>query len=164
MEGLPEAEGGGHKQDHDGGRHGKVPAHEGGESAAGAVGLRPAGGPSLLAGLGVSTFGVCLGQEDGSAGRLDLGGGAAGKSFGGGARTSGDVHWALDLASVSVGGASISRGNHVAVVDSGSSLITLPTGMLDSLYSMIGVSKLNALQARMPHAHRTPARARCTPD
>lgn len=108
----------------------------------------PAGGSSLLAGLGLSSFGVCLGQEDGSAGRLDVGGPTPGKAFGPAVRVAGDVHWALELSSLTVGGASVGGGGAMAVVDSGSSLLTVPTAVLERLYSAIGVDKLNSLQAQ----------------
>lgn len=96
---------------------------------------------SLMSSLGTNTVGVCYGQRDGDPGRLQVGGGIPGLTY-----TQfpviGDLHWAIRLDGMSVGGGpslSCDGPPHCsAIIDSGTSLIAVPAATLDQLLLTIG--------------------------
>lgn len=108
---------------------------------------------SLMAQMGVDEVSICFGQFDGEAGRVEFGKVAEEDGL---EYTElpvvGDQHWAVDLSSVAlrfkdgtvvpirgcdkVEGLSSSGCN--GIIDSGTSLIAVPTDVLDSLLDQIG--------------------------
>ena len=112
----------------------------------------PEGNKALLTSLGINSFGVCLGQAEDSSGRLDLGQRIPELEQQYTSLPSiGQVHWGLALSSIRAGGRALpgvcadSQGC-AAIIDSGTSLMTLPTAALDVLFEAIGVDYLDALQ------------------
>jgi len=96
---------------------------------------------SLMSEMGTSSVMVCYGQRDGEPGRLQLGGGIPGLSYVE-LPVIGDLHWALRLDGLSVGGGA-SLGcdgppHCSAIIDSGTSLIAVPAATLDQLLVTIG--------------------------
>jgi len=93
---------------------------------------------SLLASMSEKVFGICLGQADGEAGRLDLGGGLPGAEWMAElpcTKTTG--HWGLTLASAKLGDVSLG-GKMSAIVDSGTSLFAMPTETYEQALDAIG--------------------------
>jgi hypothetical protein len=96
---------------------------------------------TALKAMGYDEFAICFGNEDGAKGRLQLGG-----AITDGAVTSmpaeGVNYWGLYMTSLKVDGeemASNTCSPHcAAIVDSGTSLITLPENLLDSVMYKIG--------------------------
>jgi len=98
---------------------------------------------AISASLGASTIGICFGQQDGEPGRVDLG------MLPEGERPDfvqlplrGTSHWAVKLDSMSVAGgdAPLSGCEHgcTAIVDSGTSLLAVPSAMLEQILTQIG--------------------------
>jgi len=94
---------------------------------------------SLLASMSEKAFGICLGQHDMEAGRLDLGGGVpdlegkydelpCSKNTG---------HWGLKLNKLQVGDETIGSGVMDMIVDSGTSLLAMPTDIYDKVLEAI---------------------------
>ena len=96
---------------------------------------------SLMSEMGTHTAMVCYGQRDGDPGRLQLGGGIPGLNYVE-MPVIGDLHWALRLDGVSVGGGAnlgCDGPPHCsAIIDSGTSLIAVPAATLDQLLLTIG--------------------------
>jgi hypothetical protein len=99
------------------------------------------GEKTALAAMGYSEFSICFGNEDGANGRLELG-----SSITDGAATTmpaeGVNYWGLYMTGLSVGGeelASTMCSPHcAAIVDSGTSLITLPNSLLSAVMYKVG--------------------------
>ena len=95
---------------------------------------------SLMSSLGTSVASVCYGQRDGEKGRLVLGGGIKGLHY-----TElpviGDLHWALRLDGMKIGDVDApgcaDPPHCSAIVDSGTSLIALPSVMIDDILKKI---------------------------
>ena len=122
------------------------------------------GHSAFLSNLDVSTFGVCLGQASGANGRLDLSQDIEGLQGSYKELTViGDMHWGLELKKISVGTRQLNITAHshsganysfpacdgvgcAAILDSGTSLLTLPTEYLDALFEAINVTTLLKLQ------------------
>jgi hypothetical protein len=96
---------------------------------------------SLLASMSEKVFGICLGQHDNDPGRLDLGRGIpeledqytslpCSKDTG---------HWGLQLSGFKVGSTDITVGSNGMdmIVDSGTSLLALPTEVYEKVLSTI---------------------------
>jgi len=96
---------------------------------------------SLLASMSEKVFGICLGQHDNDPGRLDLGRGVpeledqytslpCSKDTG---------HWGLQLSGFKVGDTDITVGSNGMdmIVDSGTSLLALPTEVYEKVLSTI---------------------------
>ena len=93
---------------------------------------------SLLASLSEKVFGICLGQADGEAGRLDLGGGLPGVEWMPELScTKATGHWGLTLGSVKLGDVQLG-GKMSAIVDSGTSLFAMPTETYEQALDAIG--------------------------
>lgn len=94
---------------------------------------------SLLASMSERVFGICLGQNDMDPGRLDLGGGVpelegqyeqlpCAKNTG---------HWGLSLDAFHVGDEQVGSGSMDMIVDSGTSLLAVPTDIYDKVLELI---------------------------
>jgi len=159
------------------------------------------GASALLTEYGVSSFGICLGQADGAAGRLDLSQDIAALSnkYTTTLKVVGQIHWGVALQGISVGGTPLyapkdftaasepfkntsastdhdatlrgkqgrnndedglacgkwedwnEHGEEIsgkgcgAIVDSGTSLLTVPSATFDALYEAIGEDALDEL-------------------
>ena len=84
-----------------------------------------------------------VGQRDGEAGRLDIGGGLPGLTYTE-VPVTGGMHWSVDMSRVSVGGTT--AGCHesarcTAILDSGTSLIAAPPDDLEKILSLIGEAR-----------------------
>jgi len=111
---------------------------------------------SLLASMSEQVFGICLGQHDMDMGRLDLGGGVpelqnqyeelhCSKNTG---------HWGLKLSKLQVGEEAIGSGTMDMIVDSGTSLIAMPTDVYDKvLASMDAVEEDCSNVDQLPDLH-----------
>jgi len=97
--------------------------------------------PSTLSALGVKTFGICFGQRSGQGGRLDLGSGVPGLTYT-------DVpgvgvgYWTIQLNGFragerELGGCDVAP-HCLAIIDSGTTLMGLPSSMYDEVLKAIG--------------------------
>ncbi len=96
---------------------------------------------SLLASMSEKVFGICLGQHDNDPGRLDLGRGVPElESAYTSLPCSKDTgHWGLQLSGFKVGDTDITVGSNGMdmIVDSGTSLLALPTEVYEKVLSTI---------------------------
>lgn len=97
---------------------------------------------SVLKKLGHDDYSVCFGNTDGSAGRLEIGSAIQG----GGAYVSlpakGTNYWGVYLTSMSIGTSKVSSASqYAAIIDSGTSLIAVPTAMFKQIEKKVGVVK-----------------------
>jgi hypothetical protein len=109
--------------------------------------------PSIMSAMNITSVGVCLSQLDGANGRLDLNGGVPGLTYTP-FPSIGQYHWGLSVSGITANGHSFGCARPpycAAIVDSGTSLITLPTPLLTELTPL-----MNSVKADCSNMHELP--------
>lgn len=96
---------------------------------------------SLMTTWKTSTVAICFGQGDSEPGRLDVGEGIPGLKYTE-LPSQGEYHWGVHLDSMAVGGSKVGEivcsPRCAVIVDSGTSLIALPTMLLEEILETVG--------------------------
>eukprot|EP00326_Haptolina_ericina_P028025 CAMPEP_0181179428 /NCGR_PEP_ID=MMETSP1096-20121128/6256_1 /TAXON_ID=156174 ORGANISM="Chrysochromulina ericina, Strain CCMP281" /NCGR_SAMPLE_ID=MMETSP1096 /ASSEMBLY_ACC=CAM_ASM_000453 /LENGTH=338 /DNA_ID=CAMNT_0023267779 /DNA_START=25 /DNA_END=1043 /DNA_ORIENTATION=- len=106
-----------------------------------------------MSAMNITSVGVCLSQLDGANGRLDLNGGVPGLTYTP-FPSIGQYHWGLSVSGITANGHSFGCARPpycAAIVDSGTSLITLPTPLLTELTPL-----MNSVKADCSNMHELP--------
>ena len=97
--------------------------------------------PSLMTTWHTSTVAICFGQGDSEPGRLDIGDGIPGLRYTE-LPSQGEYHWGVHMDSMAVGGSKVGEivcsPRCAVIVDSGTSLIALPTMLLEEILETVG--------------------------